>query len=254
MLARLLPSLSFIAAACLAFTLFGCAGVFAPAPSTSRAPAAEMPARDSLRAKFVLTVVDSTGKDQELDAVLFAVPHLRYRMELTGPMGVGVASLLWTSDGWNMVFPTEKKYIAGVGYMVGIVGDNTMPMVPIHQMADIFDGILVPENSEVLAESDSVGFHVVKVRAPSGMMFTYGKQGGDVAWLMRGSGDNAEVLRFSDFKEFEGVRAPGYVTFEAGGKTFMKMQMQVRSSPVMGSTRRSILTTLPSATEVTRRS
>jgi hypothetical protein len=73
-------------------------------------------------------------------------------------------------------------------------------MVPIHQMADIFDGILVPENSEVLAESDSAGFHVVKVRAPSGMMFTYGKQGSDVAWLMRGSGDNAEVLvRYQEY-------------------------------------------------------
>lgn len=226
MLARLLPSLYFIAAACLAFTLFGCAGVFAPAPSSSRTVAAEAPVRDSLRAKFVLTVVDSTGKDQELDAVLFAVPHLRYRMELTGPMGVGVASLLWTTDGWNMVFPTEKKYIAGMGYMVGIVGDNTIPMVPIHQMADIFDGILVPENSEVLAESDSAGFHVVKVRAPSGMMFTYGTQDGNVAWLMRGAGEYAEVLHFSEFKEFEGVRAPGYVTFEAGGKTFMKMRIK----------------------------
>jgi hypothetical protein len=226
MLARLLPSLSFIAAACLAFTLFGCAGVFAPAPSTSRTPAAEMPVRDSLRAKFVLTVVDSTGKDQELDAVLFAVPHLRYRMELTGPMGVGVASLLWTVDGWHMVFPTEKKYIAGVGYMVGIVGDNTVPMVPIHQMADIFSGILVPEKSEVLAESDSAGMHVVKIVAQSGMTFTYGKKDGDVAWLMRGSGDNAEVLRFSEFKEFEGVRAPGYVTFEVGGKTYMKMRIR----------------------------
>ena len=225
MFARSLPFLTFIAAACLAFTLAGCAGSRAPSPS-SQASSVEVAVRDSLRAKFVLTILDSLDKEQELDAVLFAVPHLRYRMELTGPMGVGVASLLWMPDGWNMVFPTEKKYIAGMGYMVGIVGDNTMPMVPIHQMADIFDGILVPENSEVLAESDSVGFHVVKVRAPSGMMFTYGKQGGDVAWLMRGSGDNAEVLHFSDFKEFEGVRAPGYVTFETGGKTFMKMRVK----------------------------
>ena len=90
-------------------------------------------------------------------------------MELTGPMGVGVASLLWTEEGWNMVFPTEKKYLSGVGYMVGLMGDNSVPMVPIHQMADIFEGVLVPERSEVLAESDSADFHVVKVRAPSGM-------------------------------------------------------------------------------------
>lgn len=225
MFARSLPFLTFIAAACLAFTLAGCAGSRAPATS-SQAPGVEVAVRDSLRAKFVLTILDSLDKEQELDAVLFAVPHLRYRMELTGPMGVGVASLLWLPDGWNMVFPTEKMYLSGVGYMVGMVGDNSVPMVPIHQMADIFDGILVPENSEVLAESDSAGFHVVKIRAPSGMMFTYGEKDGNVAWFMRGSGDNAEILRFSDFKEFEGVRAPGYVTFEAGGKTFMKMRIK----------------------------
>ena len=105
MFARSLPFLTFIAAACLAFALTGCAGSRAPSPS-SQASSVEVAVRDSLRAKFVLTILDSLDKEQELDAVLFAVPHLRYRMELTGPMGVGVASLLWMPDGWNMVFPT----------------------------------------------------------------------------------------------------------------------------------------------------
>ena len=126
-----------------------------------------------------------------------------------------------------MVFPTEKKYLSGVGYMVGLMGDNSVPMVPIHQMADIFKGVLVPERSEVLAESDSADFHVVKVRAPSGMQFTYGKRDGEIAWLMRGGRDGKpEILKFSEFKEFEGVRLPSNVEFEAGGKMFLKIRIK----------------------------
>jgi len=221
-----LPFTAFLVACVTALLFSGCAW-FKPPVESDRTAAVAEPVRDSLRAKFVLTVFDSLDKEQDLDAVLFSVPHKRYRMELTGPMGVGVASLLWTEEGWNMVFPTEKKYLSGVGYMVGLVGDNSVPMVPIHQVADIFKGVLVPEKSEVLAESDSAGFHVVKVRAPSGMMFTYGKRDGDIAWLMRGGRDGKpEILKFSEFKEFEGVRLPSYVEFEAAGKMFLKIRIK----------------------------
>ena len=213
--------------ACVTALLFSGCAWFKPPVESDRTAAVSEPARDSLRAKFVLTVLDSLGKEQDLDAVLFSVPHKRYRMELTGPMGVGVASLLWTEEGWNMVFPTEKKYLSGVGYMVGLMGDNSVPMVPIHQMADIFKGVLVPERSEVLAESDSADFHVVKVRAPSGMQFTYGKRDGEIAWLMRGGRDGKpEMLKFSEFKEFEGVRLPSNVEFETGGKMFLKIRIK----------------------------
>ena len=213
--------------ACVTALLFSGCAWFKPPVESNRTAAVSEPARDSLRAKFVLTVLDSLGKEQDLDAVLFSVPHKRYRMELTGPMGVGVASLLWTEEVWNMVFPTEKKYLSGVGYMVGLMGDNSVPMVPIHQMADIFEGVLVPERSEVLAESDSADFHVVKVRAPSGMQFTYGKRDGEIAWLMRGGRDGKpEILKFSEFKEFEGVRLPSNVEFEAGGKMFLKIRIK----------------------------
>ena len=213
--------------ACVTALLFSGCAWFKPPVESNRTAAVSEPARDSLRAKFVLTVLDSLGKEQDLDAVLFSVPHKRYRMELTGPMGAGVASLLWTEEGWNMVFPTEQKYLSGVGYMVGLMGDNSVPMVPIHQMADIFKGVLVPERSEVLAESDSADFHVVKVRAPSGMQFTYGKRDGEIAWLMRGGRDGKpEILKFSEFKEFEGVRLPSNVEFEAGGKMFLKIRIK----------------------------
>ena len=213
--------------ACLFFAFAGCAGN-KPAVSTESPAGAEPAAvRDRLRAKFVLTLVDTAGKTQELDAVLFSVPGKRYRMELTGPMGVGVASLLWTESGWDIVFPTEKKFLHGVGYMVGVLNNDGVLMVPIHQVADLFDGILVPERMSVLEELDSAGFHVVKGKATSGMNFTYGQKDGQVAWLSRAGVDGRpEILRYSDFRTFENVPTPEFIVFERDGKMFLKIRIK----------------------------
>ena len=124
---------------------------------------------DSLRAKFLLTLVGNDGKSQELDAVLFSVPGKRYRMELTGPMGIGVASMLWTEEGWTMTFPTEKMYMKGRGYMVGLLSDNTLPLVHIHQVAALFEGKLLPDNYEVLEEKEGV----LGAREKSGARFSF---------------------------------------------------------------------------------
>jgi tetratricopeptide (TPR) repeat protein len=108
--------------ACLFFAFAGCAGN-KPAVSTESPAGAEPAAvRDSLRAKFVLTLVDTAGKTQELDAVLFSVPGKRYRMELTGPMGVGVASLLWTESGWDIdILHYKANTLECMGYRTSAI-------------------------------------------------------------------------------------------------------------------------------------
>ena len=80
--------------------LVGCAGkkpVIEPTAAADSNATVEAP-RDSLRAKFLLTIYQQDSatqelKTQEFDAVLFSVPGKRYRMDLTGPLGIGVASL-----------------------------------------------------------------------------------------------------------------------------------------------------------------
>ena len=75
--------------------LSACAGTKAPAPDAAAKQAEPAEVKlDSLRAKMAITLVDENGKEQNLDAVLFSVPRQRYRMEFTGPMGIGVASML----------------------------------------------------------------------------------------------------------------------------------------------------------------
>ena len=175
--------------------LFGCAGnrpAVEPVAKSADGVSAEVP-RDSLRAKFQLTIVQDSST-QEFDAVLFSVPGKRYRMELTGPLGIGVASLLWLQEGWQMTFPTEKLYMDGVGYMVGLLNSDALPMVHIHQVADIFDGRLLPEGYEEIEppEDSSKVEGAVYARERTGRRFSFARESVEgaleksrVVWLSR---------------------------------------------------------------------
>lgn len=217
--------------------LFGCAGN-RPAVETVTKSAdgvsAEAP-RDSLRAKFQLTIVQDSST-QEFDAVLFSVPGKRYRMELTGPLGIGVASLLWQQEGWQMTFPTEKLYMDGVGYMVGLLNSDALPMVHIHQVADIFDGRLLPEGYEEIEppEDSSKVEGAVYARERTGRRFSFARESVEgaseksrVVWLSRmGVGGKTETIRFYDFKEFEGVETPSRIVFELDGAKFLEIRVK----------------------------
>lgn len=203
--------------------LAGCAGG-KKAELVNDAPAAkvELP-QDSLRAKFVLTLVGNDGKPQDLDAVLFSVPGKRYRMELTGPMGIGVASLLWTEEGWTMTFPTEKLYMKGSGYMVGLFSDNSLPLVHIHQVANLFDGKLLPESFDVVEQKDQV----IYAKEKTGRTFSYEKKDSLVVWLSRpGRDGKPETLNFQEYKTFEGVNTPSIIVFQRDGSDYLKIRIK----------------------------
>jgi hypothetical protein len=118
---------------CMLCALFSCTQKpEAPALSADGAPP------DSLKIKAVISV-EQNGKTETFPAVLFAVPGKRYRLELTGPLGIGVASLLWTDSGsvdglgsWTAVFPTEDRYASGRGPCVRMAG---LPGANIHKVA-----------------------------------------------------------------------------------------------------------------------
>ncbi|SHK76346.1 hypothetical protein [Fibrobacter sp. UWEL] len=218
-----------LAAFCCAL-LVGCHGGAKPAVDVpQQKDVVEVP-QDSLRAKFLLTLKGPDGNMQELDAVLFSVPGKRYRMELTGPLGIGVASLLWTEEGWTMTFPTEKLYAKGNGYMVGLLMDESIPLVHIHQVAGLFNGQLLPEKYEVvdggleLPDSLQNGTYA---QESTGKFFAFGKRGEEIAWLCRmGRDGKLEILKFLDYKEFEGKTLPSQIVFEKEGATFLKIRMK----------------------------
>ena len=213
----------------LSFFLTGCVGgkqSIAPTVQSAEAPV------DSLKALFSLTIYSPDGKTQDLDAVLFSVPNKRYRMELTGTLGIGVASLLWLEEGWQMVFPTEKMYVKGAGYMVGLLNDPSLPLVHIHQVAGLFDGKVLPEKFEVKATRDTIGadsvaMKVVDARESSGRHFTYAEKNGEVQWLeMPGRDGCTEKIIIEEYKEFKGVKTPSKISFVRDSTTFLELRVK----------------------------
>ena len=99
----------------LSLILVGCVGS-RPTISASTAPERieELPAADSLKAAFSL--IWRQGKEAgSVDGVLFLLPDLFGRIEMRGPMGVSVASILWSSQGWRCWIPSEEALFEGVG-------------------------------------------------------------------------------------------------------------------------------------------
>ena len=208
--------------------LSACAGTKAPAPDAAAKQAVPAEVKlDSLRAKMAITLVDENGKEQNLDAVLFSVPRQRYRMEFTGPMGIGVASMLWTDEGWTMVFPTEKLYMSGRGYMVGLFNAANIPMVNIHQVAGFFDGEYMPAGAKLVSERDSAGLKIAEADDPMGVRLTYALRDGQVEWISKkGRDGKPEVLKFLDYRQFEGKTLAEKIVFERDGKMFLEMRLK----------------------------
>lgn len=218
----------------LSLFLTGCAG---NKKTTSGAATPEDVPADSLKAAFALTIYSPDGKSQDLDAVLFSVPNKRYRMELTGTLGIGVASLLWLEDGWRMVFPTEKLYVKGAGYMVGLFNDPSLPLVHIHQVAGIFDGKVIPENLEEIsvrdtlfvdfASGDSVVVKIHEARDALTRHYTYAEKDGEVRWLATlGRDGKDEKLIIEEYKVFSDVKTPSKILFMRDEMTFLEIRVK----------------------------
>jgi hypothetical protein len=192
---------------------------------------------DSLKAIFSLTIQSPDGVEQNLDAVLFSVPNKRYRMELTGALGIGVASLLWLPEGWQMVFPTEKMYVKGAGYMVGLLNDPSLPLVHIHQVAGLFDGKVIPDNLEEISVRDSVGVDsassdsvVLKIHEARDAMtrrYIYAEKNGEVLWLQTlGRDGKDEKLVIDEYKEFNSVKTPSHIYFVRDTTKFLELRVK----------------------------
>lgn len=88
---------------------------------------------DSLRVKLTVQIPLPDSTEDEVDGVLWAKPGKSYRLELSGPLGIQVASLLWTKEGWVGLLPSQERYVQGKGEIVMIPG-VLLPPVSIHKL------------------------------------------------------------------------------------------------------------------------
>jgi len=91
---------------------------------------------DSAKVKAVLSVSQGSVKEK-LSAVLFAVPNDKYRLELSGSLGLSAASILWKRDGWIIIYSQDERYMQGEGDCIFI---PVYGGVNIHQFSLLFFG------------------------------------------------------------------------------------------------------------------
>lgn len=215
--------------------LFFLAGFFLLAACATSRPASltveqsSTPALDSLKAKFSLYLKNEKGETQELSGVLFSVKGARYRLELSGLFGIGVASLLWQPEGWKITFPTKKLFLDGRGYFIGLPEMAAIPFVNMHQLAGIFYGDLLPSPYQEIAKEDSSDVEIVTAQETSGRSFRFirKKDSGEVLSLMQvGAGGFLEKVYFDAPKSYNGVILPSKIRFDRDDQTFLELSLK----------------------------
>jgi len=91
---------------------------------------------DSAKVKAVISVSRGSA-NEKLSAVLFAIPNEKYRLELSGTLGLSAASILWKREGWRIVFSQNERYMEGDGDCVFI---PVYGGVNIHKFSLLFFG------------------------------------------------------------------------------------------------------------------
>jgi len=96
----------------------------------------QIPLPDSAKVKAIISVSQGSVREK-LSAVLFAVPNEKYRLELSGSLGLSAASILWKRDGWIIVYSQDERYMQGEGDCIFI---PVYGGVNIHQFSLLFFG------------------------------------------------------------------------------------------------------------------
>lgn len=180
---------------------------------------------DSLKAKFTISLKNEKGEMQDLSGVLFAVKGVRYRLELSGPFGVGVASFLWNKEGWIFSLPTEKMYLDGKGDYLGL----SVPIVNIHQLANFFYGQLLPVSHKELIKKDSLDVETIFAEDSQKRPFQFvrKKASGQILSLMQiGPTGVVETIHYEDPKDFEGLTIPSKFIFYQNNEKFLVLSLK----------------------------
>lgn len=201
----------------LAWMFIGCGPRLAKGPAESL----EVHLPDSLKAKFSIEVNDSVEGSHSLSGVLFAVPYKRYRMEFSGPMGIGVASVLWSDTGWTLMVSTQKTYAVGKGYVLG--GFAGIPVFDIHQIAAFFWGVTLPHGGTIDSTLDSLENQKIYGTNAFGMPFVATRNAdGRIVELSQGP----ERLEFVDYAEFGTLVAPAETRAYREGRNVLSIRIK----------------------------
>lgn len=180
---------------------------------------------DSLRAKMLFTALLPSGAREDVSVVIFSVPQKRYRMEMSGLMGVAVASLLWQEGEWTLVLPREEAYLQGTGDLLPLPGTGLPPMdIPL--LGGILGGRLLPPGH---AQGESWVHDTLRVlrwpRAQGGFWRAeLGLRSGAPLRLVHEGG--SDEIHYSNYSRFGEQVLPAQVEVMRDGRPVLQMQMR----------------------------
>ena len=182
-------------------------------------------APDSLKAKASFEATNRDGSKEKLTGVIFGVPGQRYRLELSGTMGVGVASLLWNHGQWTLVFPTEEKYLKGNGERITVPG-TVLSDINVHLLAGLFWGNLLPFPKEDAVIKNQGKWLEWEPRI--GML--YRAVVGEKGWVKSvetiENGKAQVRVDYGDPQSISGRWLPKWARFSRGGKQFLEVSFK----------------------------
>jgi len=179
---------------------------------------------DSLKAKMTITVTDGPEK-RNMTGILFAVPYAKYRMEMRGPLGMNLGSLLWVDDQWTLVVTRNGVGYEGEGDYLDVV-NPAIPQIPFHRTLGVSWGDLLPKgwnNAQKDKQSDTLsiwrwnsgetGFPVEAEVNP---------KMGYVNLFRSGMYE----VRYSDYKRFDGIVLPQKVEWFRNSIFMMALELE----------------------------
>lgn len=214
-----------------------------PKVLTSPASPQTSPIGDSLRAKLEFTAYQPDGSEKTLKAMLFAVPRQRYRLEVSGPMGIGVSSLLWQPKAWIMLFPTKDQFATDEGDMIQVMG-APLPPLSIHTVFAPIWGEWFPSESDQVQTwtHDSLQIYAWNSNGQPRRLETSLRTGHPLRQVLNGSTEAQEIrVLYGDLLEYEVSDQhekkilPGSMTYWIGNEKVFKVKLQeVRTDKTWG--------------------
>ena len=85
----------------------------------------------------------------------------------------------------------------------------------------------MPAGAKLVSERDSAGLKLVEADDAMGIRMTYAVRDGQVEWISKkGRDGKPEVLKFLDYRQFEGKTLAEKIVFERDGKMFLEMRLK----------------------------
>jgi hypothetical protein len=181
--------------------------------------------QDSVEAGLQFIVADARGiKESVAGRVFIHSPGQKYRLQLKGPLGMSVASMLWQEEKWLLVLYPNELYHYGQGEVIQMPGLQ-LPMLPLAQILAPLRGELLPagwQNAERIMQDSLVSLEWFSATTQSSVRAHIGAKTGlvqDVVWM-------GYRIDYSDYERQGNFSYPQKIRWSFKGKFLLEIRLK----------------------------